>query len=230
MAVNLRGKLRAAFSRKFWLHHHMAVLFALVIGSGMLANHVLKLYGVWALPLRYALVVTIAYLAFFPAGFFWLAYIRRELEDDPTWPRQVASAHAPARLYGHTEDNGPLGLCDGVELADAVSSVAEAGTSSELGCALLFILPLLLLIMVSGGYVLWQAPLILTDAAFETLLAFALVKPVRSLSLPETSTGLFGATCTYYLLMLAAAVLVGFAASVMSPGARTLGEALQVLF
>ncbi|HNW91770.1 MAG TPA: hypothetical protein PKM88_02550 [bacterium] len=222
------GKLKNAFARRFCLRHHMALMMAVMISVGILANQLLKQAAVWSLPLRFGLVVTAAYLAFFPVGLVWLAYIRRELSGDSTWPRQVVEEGADPEKPA-TARTGDADLADGVEVFDVAGDIAHAGSAGECSCALAMLIPLLLIVVACGGYLIVQAPMILTDAAFETLLALALVRPVRNLERYDRSTGLFGATWHWYGLILVLAVVAGMLLETFAPGAHTLGAALRQL-
>lgn len=229
---DIRKRLVVAFSRRFWLRHHMAVMLALVIGAGIVANHLLKDAAVWSLPLRYGLVVTISYLAFFPVGLLWLSYVKNELTGDPTWPRDVDNAVPEQRPAG-SRKSGRGDIADGIGgIVDVAQIAADAPgcLASEAGCAVVLLIPLIIVLLGCGTWLIVQAPLILTDAAFETLLALALVGPVRRLEEEARSTGLLGATWHIYALVMVFAIVGGAFLQSMYPGVKTLGEAIALLF
>lgn len=100
------------------------------------------------------------------------------------------------------------------------------------GClVLLLILPLLLLLLMlswwflgSGFYLLYQAPAILTEAAFEAALVVGLVRASRRARAGSWYRSLFSATWKQFASVLAVAVGVGWAVQHFCPAALKLAD------
>lgn len=131
--------------------------------------------------------------------------------------------------------------------AAAVESTADGGVLPDVsmpdidlpdmdadeGClpiiVLLLILALLLAVLGVGFYVVWQAPMLLAEVAFEAALAAGLVKPSRRLDDPGWIGGAVRASWLPFLLVFLAALAVAALAESFAPEARTLLEAVKIL-
>ncbi len=130
---------------------------------------------------------------------------------------------------------GPVSDAAGAA-ADAVGKTA-AGTgkaagkaalglldADEGGLALLLLGTLLALVAAAGGYLIWQAPSILPEAAFDAALAASLLRGAKRLDAPDWTAGVFRATWKPFLWVVAVTVAFALAASRYFPHATKIAE------
>lgn len=89
---------------------------------------------------------------------------------------------------------------------------------------------LMVLVAVLGGaaiWLVWQAPVILPEAAFEALLAAGLVKAARVNEARGWMRGVLRSTAIPFLLLLAAAMFLGWAVHHACPAAIRLADVLH---
>jgi hypothetical protein len=165
------------------------------------------------LALRLGLAVTAAYAAFFLLVRVWLAAMgassssRGELVGD--LGAEVA-LEAPSAALEVAADGGAG------ELAGAVGALDEAPVHLVDGVVAL---------LLSGAALLvWNAPLILTEATFELALVGALGARARDLTRAGWTGSLLRTTVVPYALTLAIALAVGWAAHAYCPAAERLRD------
>lgn len=127
---------------------------------------------------------------------------------------------------GAVDGGGNGGLLPKVDLPDV-------GVDADEGClpilALLLILALLAVVLGLGVYVIWQAPALLAEAAFEGALAAGLVKPFRRIEDPGWIGGAVRASWMPFLAVFVIALAIAGLAEAFAPEARTLPEAVKIL-
>lgn len=86
---------------------------------------------------------------------------------------------------------------------------------------------ILVIIFGAGVYLVYQAPIILSEVAFDFLLATSLIRSSRKIDSPDWAGSVFRATWIPFLLVLI--ITVGFALFIDSlfPGATKLSEILK---
>ena len=95
----------------------------------------------------------------------------------------------------------------------------------------ILVVALVLLVSVVGGaavWMVWQAPLILPEAAFEALLASGLIKAARRNKARGWTRGVLKSTLIPFAFLLAAASFAGWAAQRACPAATRLIEVVQL--
>jgi hypothetical protein len=93
-----------------------------------------------------------------------------------------------------------------------------------------FVIALLVLVACLGGaaiWLVWQAPVILPEAAFEALISAGLVRAAQRGDARGWARGVLRATLIPFLLVLLAATFVGWAAHRTCPGAMRLADVFQ---
>jgi hypothetical protein len=93
----------------------------------------------------------------------------------------------------------------------------------------LAIAALLAVIFGAGIYLVWQAPTMLAEAAFEGALAGGLVKSIRRVNDPGWVGGTVRASAVPFLLIFVCAMTIASLAERYAPEARTLVEAIHIL-
>ncbi len=130
-------------------------------------------------------------------------------------------------------------------IGDAGSSSGGTGSTGDSGLGKLFdggggggddgilvvllIAALLAVIFGAGIYLIWQAPAMLAEAAFEGALAGGLVKSVRRVDDPGWVGGAVRASAVPFVVIFACAMTIAGLAEHYAPEARTLAEAIHIL-
>lgn len=142
-----------------------------------------------------------------------------------------------------TDGSGQLSAAeDGIiesaaEIADSTSSAMEEGASAageaagsalEEGGIILVVLGILLAFVFGAGiYLIYQAPMILSEAAFDFLLASSLVRGVRKLDRPDWMSGVLRTTWIPFAVIMLLSILFASAAHNYCPHATKLSEVLR---
>ena len=79
----------------------------------------------------------------------------------------------------------------------------------------------------AGIYLIWESPVMMTEAAFQAALACGVVKKSKKLAVEPWESGVFRATWKPFAAVLAAAGTFGFVASAYCPDALKLSEVLS---
>jgi len=167
----------------------------------------------------------------------------------PLLPHLLPLREDPAPLYlpgfagaaGQTGGGGAGGAFDVV--ADVVGGTADAAgkaaagageAAGEVASGILdadeCVLPLILLgallaaVFGAGLYLIWQAPSILPEAAFDAALAASLLRGAKRIDAPDWTGGVFRATWKPFLWIAAATLAFALAAAHYFPHARKLAD------
>jgi hypothetical protein len=126
------------------------------------------------------------------------------------------------RLEGISElsNSATSGMEEGTSVAgEAAGSVFEDG-----GILLIVLGALLALIFGAGIYLVYQAPMILSEAAFDFLLASSLIRGARKLDRPDWMGGIFKTTWAPFVSILVLSFLFAFAVHRLCPQATKFSE------
>ena len=105
---------------------------------------------------------------------------------------------------------------------EAISCLADEGG------ILLIPLALLLLIVFGGGiYLIYEAPVIISEAAFELILATTLIKKARRIDNPNWMGSVFRATWPAFTLTLVITIIAGWVLMAYCPQATKIKEVFQ---
>src|SRR5215813_10157304 len=176
----------------------MTVMMTLVVLSGLMASRLLLRAGVTHMGIRYPISVAISYLVFFGLVRLWIAYAlrahrarSRSAKDSSSWDvgdlipnGSVDLPDKSVSAVGKLAEGGGRFGGGGSSLSFAEGNVAAArpmvpivpppsskGSSSSSSFSLD--------LDGAGVYLVYQAPAILSEAAFQTVLASGLVKTAR---------------------------------------------------
>ena len=114
--------------------------------------------------------------------------------------------------------------------AEAVAETAGEAVSgiTEEGGILLIPLALILIVFLGGGILLiYQAPLILSEAAFEVVLASSLIKSSRKMDSPDWIGSVFRTTWKPFLFTLIVSIIVALFVNDYCPQATKLTEVVK---
>jgi hypothetical protein len=102
------------------------------------------------------------------------------------------------------------------------------GSASSADDGVVVVLAVLFLVAVfgAGAWLVWEAPLILSEAAFSAVLAGAMRRASRDADGPVWAWTLFKRTALAFSAIALLSSLAGFGAQASCPEARTLQEAI----
>lgn len=212
-------RFRRVFARivvaQMLVRFHMALIFAGTVSTGIVVSKAALQAGLRSMPLRYVLSSAAAYAIFLLLVRLWVAYalsvvdlsVERESESPPL-PRQEWRATRGDRR----EPSWPAYF-----LSEAIA---------DLLFYLLLFLVVVASLLIAGAYLVWQAPVILVEAAFEVWLASTLLARVRDVErrgwLPMTVRR----TILPFTYVAVTAAIVGWWLQYVCPSAATLLTAL----
>ncbi len=139
-----------------------------------------------------------------------------------TWTDIGDSGKLP---LSHTmgEASNTVGGSVGESAGSAISGVADEGG------ILLIPLALLLAVIFGGGiYLIYEAPVILSEAAFELILASTVIKKARKMDDPDWIGSVFRATWPALALTMLVTLITGWALSNYCPQAIKIREVFQI--
>lgn len=212
-----RSGVREWLQGRYWLRLHMFVIVAVTFGAGLVATWTLMRLGVHVLALRYAIAVCSAYLVFLALVRLWIWFACSD----------------------GTVDLDPFDVVEvGVEVADSapsleVASPSDAGNLSldigdPEGCVGVVVLAAFAaLFILAGGYLIYTAPAILAEAAFEALLAAALARRAKRVAGGGWVGSVFLSTFWVFATVLAFSVALGWYAQMRCPEALRLRDAVK---
>ena len=250
-----RHRFTGRFAARFFVRFHMGLIFAGTVGTAVVASRLLLAAGVQSLMVRYALTVVGAYAVFFVLVRMWIAYVTRIAPRDPGLDLPDIVSTGDGGLGGVADlqpgggqfgGGGASGSYDDTGEVPVFRSVADAGgrgggssTGGGGGDDWLpldfdegtLIVALILLVSAVGGtavWLVWQAPLILPEAAFEALLSAGQIKAARRSEARGWTRGVLRSTVIPFVLVLVAASFAGWAAQRTCPPAVRLTDVARL--
>lgn len=240
------GRLKKYIARRFFIRFHMSIILTGTILVGLLSTRILSAANVDSVLLRYPTVVIISYFAFFVFIRLWLLYIKyrdkiiENAADLIDVPFDVQSSkpgfstqhsmECGSGEFGGAGASGSFEIPNGAVLQEGSSSIAEtAGEASasllEEGAVILVPLMLILALVFGAGiFLIYEAPIILTEAAFEFVLAGALLKKAKEIDTPNWIGSVFKNTWIPFVFTLSLSVISALLLSHMFPEATNLSE------
>lgn len=230
-----RRAFKAAVKDKFLVRFHMALILAGVIAVGMLANKLLYKLGVPQMEVRYPVAVFAAYLAFFAGVWMWIGYVQASTPKSLLEPALAAPAVGaalaadPGGLRRRKESlPSEVDLEDAVDVVDVAGDGLDAlGSADDDGIVWMLLLLLVAAIFVAAGWLVWQAPAILSEAAFSATLAGAVRTAARGEDGPSWAWHVLKKSIVPFAAVAVLAGGVGHWTHEACPAARTLKTALH---
>ena len=237
-----RRRFAGRITARFFVRFHMGLIFVATVAAALVTSRVLLGIGVDSLMLRYAIATAGAYLVFFVLVRAWIFYVARLAPHDGHLdpPDSSPSGHGSGPSFhgggGQSGGGGASGSFDSsVDEVPVLRTTGDVGGGKgggwdlpfDLDDGLIFVIALLVLIAFLGGaavWLVWQAPVILPEAAFEALLAGGLVRAARRGESRGWARGVLRATVIPFVLVLLAATFVGWAAHRACPEATRLAD------
>jgi hypothetical protein len=239
------SKLRKRFSLRL---HMTLILFATAM-AGVSASKLLLLAGLDNPAIRYPLTVLFAYLIFFVAIKFWLwiivgsAAVPARISPDSS--SNTASFNVPDGPGSSIPDiafSGGGGKFTGggasASFGHAVSTGGTSGGSSsgggfgsldlDEGIGVIIVVAVLALLLFAvfgiGFYLVYQAPAILSEVAFDSVLAVSLIKKSKKMHDPDWIGSVFKATWKQFAVILLFACIAGVTIHLILPDVTKLSE------
>ena len=230
-----KERLKAWLERKFFLRLHMTLILCATFGSGLLATKILLAIGVNALALRYALAVLAAYLAFLFLIRLWLFYVNASRGgfdfsgDGLDFGGGSRWSSDDFRIGGgRFGGGGASGSWGNAAVAQPVKSSGGSSFNFDFGdddfAVVILFIALVLSILVIGIYLIYTAPALLSEAAFEAALAAALAKRAKQIHRPGWMGTVWRATVWPFVIVLALSIALGWFAQKRCPEARRLRD------
>lgn len=237
--MSTKHKYKRYLARRFFIRFHMSLILLGTVLSGLLFSKALLLWaGLEKMVFRYPVVVVASYLFFFGFVRLWLSYIRSgesvsessaEVGSDlignmglpDTGSGEVEFGGGDFGGGGASGSFGEIGTASGVD-----EIVGEAGGSllEEGGIILIPLMLVLAAIFGVGILLIYEAPVILTEAAFEFVLAGVLVKKAKEIDNPDWIGSVFKNTWKPFLCTVALAIIASSVASHFFPEAIKLSQ------
>jgi hypothetical protein len=115
-------------------------------------------------------------------------------------------------------------------VADAAGSVLDIGDDSALTLIAIVLLVILVLsIFIVGGFLIWSAPAILSNAAFHALLVAGFARKVKRVEETQWETSILKATWWAFLIVLIFSLAFGIIAQMVFPNAVTIKDFIVLL-
>lgn len=213
--------------------------------SGLLGTKLLMWSGMENVLIRYPLNVVIAYLFFFLFVKIWLWYVSPNRDSiDSTDALEVIDpfggfAHSSSSPTfagggGSSGGGGASGdfadsalITDGGSEGDLVGKVAgdlDVDIDGDAFWPLLLLGVILLAVFGAGIYLIYEAPVILTEAAFEFLLASGMIRRFRRMDDPDWLGSVFRMTWIPFVLVLLITALCAWYLHTHYPDVVTLSD------
>jgi hypothetical protein len=241
-------------TQRFYVRIHMTLMLSTVVLSGIVSSKVLLELGVRSMLLRYLIVLAVAYGLFFVLIRIWLWYISETHRNAPPKdcgrladlipdissvgefsPRSTGPGSSGGENFTGGGAGGPWeaeGGTPSIVSGGGGSGCSTAQSSGGLGsifdaddAIVLVVLALLVAVIFGAGlYIVYQAPALLSEVAFEALLASGLVKASQRIQTLGWVGSVFRATLLPLSLVLVMTVTFGLVAAHYCPNATKIAE------
>lgn len=212
------GQFKREFARKYFVRFHMSLIVAGTIGGGVLTSRLLLGAGMGSVMLRYALDVAASYLVFLLLVKIWLWYVHSGGDAEG-----VDAVDELTHFAGNSSGGSRSGSSGGSWL-----SVPDVGLDVDgEGCLLIVLfVALVLVVVLAGGYLVWMAPEILGEAAFDALVAGSLAGVASRAEREGWVVGVVRATVIPFTVVFAMTMVLAYFIQDLCPRASTLREAV----
>ena len=249
-----RAEFKQSLARRFVVRSHMTLMLVALGASGVLISKVLLEIGVRSMLERYLIAVVLSYALFFIFIRLWLMYVSPAKPKPRSRSVDVGNAIdigdlsvdvagessvAGDQTFGGGGDFGGGGATDmwgGVTEPPIISTPSTAVQSGgglggfdfdfdlEEGIVLVVLALLLVVIFGAGAYLVYAAPEILSEAAFQALLAAGLIKASKKMDGPGWMGSVLKATWVPFVIVLAMTGIFGLVAQTYYPHATRLAD------
>ncbi len=249
----MKQKFKKQFTKRVFTRFHMILILLGTILSGVIFSKTLLVLGLDHIIARFSIVLIFAYVSFFILMKLWLHYLtesyRRskiaenliDTADATTSIPDLSSTSSVPNMSGHGGEFGGGGASgawtEAGSVTETASTVGETATEAageavsglaDEGGIILIPLVILLIVLFGGGiYLIYEAPVIFSEAAFELVLATTLIKKAKSIDNPNWMGSVCRATWPAFALTLAITVIAGWALMAYCPQAIKITDAFR---
>ena len=216
--------------------------------AGLLTTNLLLHAGLNLLWLRYALAVCASYGVFLALIRIWLWYVNADRGGTVDFSGDgidIISHFTPSPDPGVSGFGGGGGQFGGGGASGSWGSASEAvaapakssgksissGCSGDLGgdegCVVVLLIALVFSLLIISVYLIWTAPALLGEAAFEALLAASLAKRAKKIESRGWVGTVWRATVWPFLAVLAISIVLGWYAQKECPEAKKLRDVFE---
>lgn len=255
-----RQKFLNNLKKRFSLRLHMTLILLATSMAGVLASKGMLAIGLHNVAVRYPITVLFAYLVFFAAIKIWLWLMTdapgSSSRDSGSNLADLVDIPLPSGGSGQPVFSGAGGTFDGGgasadfgdtfgEMAsgtgdalggigDVAGDVIGGAADDEGGLVLVIVLGLLAVLLFSvlgaGVFLVWQAPAILAEAAFDAVLAASLVRSSKRMNEPDWMGSIFKATWKPFTVVLLLSIIAGWAMHHYLPAAPRMMDVIHMIF
>lgn len=244
-----KRRIKRYLVRRFFIRFHMSIILIATILVGLISTKLLFVFNVEDIRIRYPLIVIISYLAFFLFIRIWLFYIKYRnkiidntlnIFDIPTDSLSNTSDSTMENViesgggkFGGGGATGSFDMPGGDIVQEGSSAIADAAgesVSSILEEGAIVLVPLMIILVIifgAGALLIYEAPVILTEVAFEFLLAGTLVKKAKEIDNPDWIGSVFKKTWIPFTFTLTITIAFAFALNYLFPEIKTLSGIIK---
>ena len=259
-----RERFTRELARRFVLRGHMVLILVAVALSGVVTSKLLLLLGLGSMRTRYGVAVAAAYLVFIALVGLWLMYVRRSMAAPSESARARSSSSVGLLDFdigaGAGTGSGPSvprfssgggsfggGGASGSYADAAVVARGSSRSGSRWGSwgfdgdlddgiwIVIAFIVFVSVIAVTGGFMIYDAPHMFGEAAFQFFLASGLFRSTRALKSGGWTAALQGGwtgvvvrrTAIPFVIVAVAAVVFGHVVQKLCPEARSAIEAFR---
>lgn len=241
-----KQRFKRLMETKIAVRWHMSLICLVTVASGILVSKGILWLQIAEPMIRYVISVLISYGVFFVLIYWWLRIHfgnrRKETGDSTLDALDVADAMDAGARLGHDSasvwqgegggfSGGGASSSWGPSNESAIESVSEsAGLKSaealdfDEGAVIVLIVTVLAAIFGSAGYLIYQAPEILFEAAFEVILAAGLVKQAKKMESEGWYYSIFKRTWWICAIVLIVAFAFGLVIQRQCPEASSFAQ------
>jgi len=252
-----RIRFMTTLKKRFSLRLHMTLILLATFMAGVLASKWMLIVGLHNVALRYPITVLFAYLVFFTVIKIWLWLITdaptrsshntgNDILSNIDIPIPSGSGPNPvfsggggrfdgggaSADFGDTVSNATSGT--GNALGDAIGDAVGTVADDEGGLVLAIVLGLLAALLSSvlgvGAILIWEAPAILAEAAFNAVLAASLVRSTTRINKPDWIGSVFTATWKPFAVVMAMALVSGWTMRHYLPEAKRIMDVVHMVW
>ena len=238
---NLAKRFKERILHNYFVRCDMSLILAVVVASGVGASKLLLECGLHSLPLRYPLALFISFLAFLLLIKVWIWYVfcRKTavglMDVDPgDIPIQGGGGSSGTVHFGGG-DSGGAGASDSWGEGGSPSSLSGGGGGGGSGfdldlgddfAIILLVAALVLAIAGASGYLIYAAPHILPEAAWQATLATGLARVAKPADREGWLRGILRSSAIPFTVVLVFVVALAWVTDRHCPSAVKLAEAL----
>ncbi len=249
--VSNRMRFIGKLNKKFSLRLHMTLILFATAMAGATAAKVMLIIGINNPAIRYPVTVLFAYLVFFIAVKIWLKIIVGSALIQSSASGSSFDIPSDISLTGNVSSpadalSGGGGSFSGAGVSDSFDGPVSSASSGSSGSSfsfdfdadgegfvviiLLILLGLLLAAVLGAGvYLVYNAPAILSEVAFDSFLAISLTRKTKTMKDDNWIGSVFKGTWKQFTAIFVFTTLAGIAIHVFYPGVTKLSELFKII-